>query len=75
MTIRTATGKELGCDLAVESANPERLYIHLTDLALMETARIFINPTELPLEGWDQYTAIDSIYAAPSGTNLTLKRA
>lgn len=74
MTIRTATGKELGCDMAVESMDPERLYIHLTDKTLMEAMAIFIQPSELPIEGWPQYKAIDSIYAAPSGTNLTLKK-
>ena len=74
MTIKTATGKELGCDMCVESTDPERLYIHLTDKTLMEALKIFVQPSELPLDGWPQYSAIDSIYAAPSGTNLTLKK-
>ena len=60
--------------MAVESMNPERLYIHLTDKTLMETMMLFVQPSELPIEGWPQYMAIDSIYAAPSGTNLTLKK-
>ena len=67
MTIKTATGKELGCDMAVESMD-------LTDKTLMEAMMLFVQPSELPIEGWPQYKAIDSIYAAPSGTNLTLKK-
>ena len=73
--IKTATGKELGCDFAVESQNPDRLYIHLTELNFMETAGIFVHPEELPFDGWEQYTVIESIYSAPSGTNLMLRKA
>lgn len=75
MIIKTATGKELGCDMAVESMDPERLYIHLTDLNLMETAAIFVHPEELPFEGWEQYGVIESIYAARHGTNLMLRKS
>lgn len=74
MKIRTAKGKEFECDLAVENNNPERLYIHLTDKTLMDVLPVFSKRGELPFVGYPDYTQIDSIYAAPSGTNLTLKK-
>lgn len=75
MTITTAKGKEFNADLAVESTNPERLYVHIINTSVAVIAAVFTNSDELPVQGYPAYTAFDSMSITPSGgVNICLKK-
>lgn len=73
MTVKTATGKELEADYLVFNPVPPRMYLHFPGYAMAETAAIFLNPAELPIDGYPDYTAVQSIADANGGVNVTLK--
>lgn len=74
MTIRTKTGKEFECDLAIPNPNPQRLYLHIVNSPVKEVGKTFTDEDELPVECYEQYTAFDSINVTPDGgINICLK--
>lgn len=74
MPITTHTGKTITCDLAVESPSTERLYLNCVGMTPVEAAGIFLNPAELPLEGYAAYTVFESMNVSPNGTAITLRK-
>ena len=74
MTIKTANGKNLTCDLCVESPDPDRLYIHFIDIGLLELIPIISSKKALPMEGYDEYVELESISDSGNGVNVRLRK-
>lgn len=74
LTIETKSGKRFSCDLAVENPSPPRLYLHIVGTPLSDVAMTFTDESELPLAGYQDYTAFDSMNMTPDGgINICLK--
>jgi len=67
MTVKTATGKELNPEIVVGIPEPPRLYLHFSsDTPMYEIGAILLNQEELPLEGYEEYTHVQSISQMPN---------
>lgn len=73
MTIKTSQNKTFNCDLAVTSQNPERLYLHIVDADIADVAKVFTDKAELPIDGFPDYTAFESMSMTQGGINICLK--
>ena len=75
MQIKTATGKTFEADMVVETKDPERLYVHIISSTVSQIARTFTSPSELPIDGYPDYTAFVSLNTTPTNAiNVVLKK-
>ena len=71
-TVITSKGHTFSVDLAIETPNPERLYIHVINATVGDVASAFT--TELPLKEYPAYTTFDSMNVTIGGVNVCLKK-
>lgn len=71
--IKTATGRELDCDMAVVNPDPPRLYLNIRNTSLSEMMQVFSNPTELPVEGYPKFGSLQSVSDAYDAVSVALK--
>ena len=74
ITIKTATGKEFISDYLTESEHPERLYFNVVSAPLATVAMTFTDPSELPIEGHEEYNSFSSLSDTRAGVSVCLKK-
>lgn len=74
MKIKTKTGTEFECDMVAENPSPPRLYLHILNSSVGEVAAAFTDASELPIDGYPDYTAFQSVSVTPEGVNVTMKK-
>lgn len=74
ITIKTRKGKKFTADLVTESEDPARLRMNIIDSTLATIAVIFTDPSELPLEGHEEFTAFDSLAQTKVGVSVKLRK-
>lgn len=60
-TLTTATGKKFDSDYAATIATPPRLSVSILHSDFTEVAMTFLNPAELPLEGYEGYRTVQGL--------------
>ena len=73
MTVKTNTGKEFECDMTSEIDTPPRLYFHIKESTFGEVATAFSEEGALPVEGYPNFTVVQSISVTSDGVRVTLK--
>ena len=73
ITITTATGKTFQSDYAVSISNPKLAFIRILGYSLEEVERIFSNPEELPIQGFEEFMKVANIFDETTAIKLVLK--
>lgn len=71
--LKTATGKQFDCDVAVTIPNPPQLFLFIHNSTIVDTAAVFSNPKETfqlwhEHEYFSNYTNLTSI--SPDGNMI-----
>lgn len=72
-TITTATGKQFSSDYAVSSPNNDGAFLTIVGSDFPTVARTFSDPSEMPIDIFQQYRTVAGITSQANGIQLTLK--
>lgn len=74
VNIKTATGKRLEADKVTTVKNPPLLFANIVNKPVADVAKIFTNPKELPIEGYQDFTEFQSLSISINGVQITLTK-